>query len=76
MEVLLGTHYDDFMSAAVKSGRYRSTDDVVRKAILLLETEEKKADLLREKLIAGENSPMLQNFDSQAFLGQIHKAYL
>jgi antitoxin ParD1/3/4 len=76
MEVLLGTHYDEFISAAIKSGRYCSNEDVVRKAMLLLETEEKKAILLREKLIAGENSPMLKNFDSQAFLGKIHKAYL
>jgi len=76
MQVLLGTHYDDFMSAAVKSGRYKSADDVVRKAILLLEREERKADSLRDKLIAGETSPTLHNFDSQAFLETIHQKYL
>jgi antitoxin ParD1/3/4 len=76
MEVVLGTHYNEFMSNAVKSGKYSSITDVVRKGILLLEKEEKKIDMLREELTEGEKSPMIENFDSQDFLEQIHKKYL
>ena len=76
MEVALGTHYNEFVANAVKSGKYSSTNDVVRKAILLLELEEEKCERLRNKLIEGEMSPMIYDFDSQAFLNQIHEKYL
>jgi putative addiction module CopG family antidote len=76
MEVLLGTHYDQFMSNAIMSGRYSSKEDVVRKAILLLEIEEKKIAILQNELMAGEMSQMLENFDSQDFLNQIHEKYV
>jgi len=42
MPLSLGTHYDQFVSNAVSSGRYSSESDVIRKAILLLELEEHK----------------------------------
>jgi antitoxin ParD1/3/4 len=76
MEVTLGSHYNEFMTNAVRSGKYNSVNDVVRKAILLLEMEEKKTDALRNELIAGETSPMMDDFDAQSFLQQIHEKYL
>jgi antitoxin ParD1/3/4 len=76
MEVTLGTHYDEFMANAMRSGKYSSVNDVVRKAILLLEMEEKKANMLRNELMAGETSPTINDFDAQAFLQQIHEKYL
>jgi antitoxin ParD1/3/4 len=76
MELTLGTHYNEFVTNAVKSGRYTSSSDVVRKAILLLEREEEKADMLRRELTTGEISPMLEQFDAQAFLEQIRTKYL
>ena len=76
MQLSLGTHYDQFMSSAVSSGRYSSEDDVIRKAILLLEMEENKISMLRNELISGETSPMIENFNSKSFLEQIHKKYL
>jgi antitoxin ParD1/3/4 len=76
MEVVLGTHYSEFMANVVKSGKYDSINDVVRKAILLLEIEEKKVDKLCNELTTGEMSPMIRNFDTQNFLEKIHKKYL
>ncbi|KAA6328986.1 Antitoxin ParD1 [termite gut metagenome] len=76
MEVVLGTHYSEFMANVVKSGKYGSINDVVRKAILLLEMEEKKVNKLCDELTAGEVSPMTGDFDAQDFLEQIHKKYL
>jgi len=76
MELTLGTHYNEFIATAVKSGRYSSANDVIRKSILLLEIEENKINELRSKLSAGENSPMLNDFDAQGFLKQIHTKYL
>ena len=76
MELTLGTHYNEFITAAVKSGRYSSVNDVIRKSILLLEIEENRMNVLRSELAAGENSPMLNDFDAQGFLKQIHSKYL
>jgi len=76
MQLSLGTHYEQFMSSAVSSGRYSSKDDVVRKAILLLEMEEQNISMLRNELIAGEASPMIENFNSKSFLEKIRSKYL
>ena len=76
MQLSLGTHYEQFMANAVLSGRYSSENDVIRKAILLLEMEERKISVLRNELIAGENSPMIEDFNSKSFLEQIHTKYL
>jgi antitoxin ParD1/3/4 len=76
MQLSLGTHYDQFMSSAVSSGRYSSKNDVIRKAILLLEMEEHKISMLRNELIAGETSPMIEDFNSESFLEQIRNKYL
>jgi len=76
MQLSLGTHYDQFMESAVLSGRYSSESDVIRKAILLLEMEEHKISELRNELIAGEMSPMIEDFNSDSFLEQIHRKYL
>jgi len=76
MQLSLGTHYEQFISSAISSGRYSSENDVIRKAILLLEIEEQKLSMLRNELIAGETSPMIEDFNSTAFLEQIRKKYL
>ena len=76
MQFSLGTHYDQFVSNAVSSGRYNSERDVMRKAILLLEMEEHNTSMLRNELIAGEMSPMMEEFNSKSFLEQIHEKYL
>jgi antitoxin ParD1/3/4 len=72
----LGTHYEQFMTEAIQSGKYTSKDDVIRKAILLLEMEEQKISVLRNELVIGETSPMIEDFNSKYFLDQIRKKYL
>jgi len=76
MQLSLGTHYDQFMSNAVLSGRYSSKNDVIRKAILLLEMEEDKISMLKNELMVGETSPMIEDFNSKSFLEQIREKYL
>jgi len=76
MQLSLGTHYELFISNAVLSGRYSSKNDVVRKAILLLEMEEQGISMLRNELIAGETSQMVEDFNSTSFLEQIRTKYL
>ena len=76
MDTKLGTYYDNFINEAVVSGRYESKDEVIRKAIMLLSFEEHYKNILREQLTAGENSPIIEDFNSQEYLDQIHRKYL
>jgi len=74
--ILLGEHFEKFISSEVSSGRYGSASEVVRTALRLLETEEQKKKALIKALIKGEKSRRLENFDASAHLANLHKRYL
>jgi len=71
--ILLGDHFESFISAEVNSGRYASVSEVVRTALRLLETEEAKRKSLADALIAGEESGFVKNFDGKEHLKRLHK---
>ena len=52
----LGDHFDQFISSQIKSGRFGNASEVLRASLRLLENEEQQLDVLRQALIAGENS--------------------
>jgi len=52
----LDEHSDRFVAQQVRSGRYRSADDVVRASLRLLEEREQALEDLRQALIEGEES--------------------
>lgn len=54
--ITLGEHFDSFIAEQLRSGRYRSTSEVVRAALRLLEDSETKLGTLRKLLEEGENS--------------------
>jgi len=64
--VSLGEYCINFLNVQVQTGRYKSTSDVVRAALRLLEDYNLKLQALRDALIAGEEAPA--PFDSEAFL--------
>ncbi len=70
--ILLGDHYDEFISKEVSSGRYSSASEVIRTALRILEEEEKNKGLLIKALVIGEKSPRVQNFDPKAHLKKLH----
>jgi len=74
--ILLGDHFEKFISKKVTSGKYGSASEVVRTALRMLESEEEKKAALIKALIKGEKSKRVENFDVKAHLAQLHKKYL
>jgi antitoxin ParD1/3/4 len=68
MAVSLGKHFDGFVEAQLASGRYRSSDDVLRDGLRLLERHEAKVKALEDALIEGENSGPPEVFDFDDFI--------
>jgi len=74
--VTLGAHFDEFVSKKISQGRFQSISEVVRAGLRMLEEDESKLQALKEKLQAGENSPIVENFDSEEFLSNLHNKYI
>ena len=66
--IVLGKHFDGFISAKVKEGRYGSASEVVRQGLRLLEEHEQKVEALRQALIAGENSGSAGKLDMKEII--------
>jgi antitoxin ParD1/3/4 len=74
--ILLGDHFESFISDEISSGRFSSASEVVRTALRLLELEEQKIKKFREEIEIGEKSGMVSNFDPEAHLANLHKKHL
>ncbi|MBC7553174.1 MAG: type II toxin-antitoxin system ParD family antitoxin [Taibaiella sp.] len=74
--VLLGDHFDKFISSEVSSGKYNSASEVIRSALRLLEAEEQKRQVLYEALCVGEKSGFVKNFDPKAHLEKLNASIL
>ena len=74
--ILLGDHFEKFISTKVSSGKYNSAREVIRTALRLLEAEEIKMKDLSKALSQGEKSRMEKNFDPKANLKKLHRKFL
>jgi antitoxin ParD1/3/4 len=74
--ILLGEHFESFISTEVSSGRYNSASEVIRSALRLLESEEQKKKDLIKALKEGEKSGFAKNFDPKAHLKKLHSKFL
>ena len=70
--ILLGEHFEEFISSEVSSGRYSSASEVVRTALRLLEAEESKKKQLNKALVKGETSGFDKTFDPKNHLKKLH----
>jgi len=66
--ISLDDHFADFLARQVSTGRYRSSSEVVRAALRLLEDQETRLAALRGALIDGEESGEPEPFDFDAFI--------
>ena len=74
--ILLGEHFEKFITNEVSSGRYGSASEVIRTALRMLESEEEKKAALLKALIRGEKSKRVEDFDPKAHLAKLHKKHL
>ena len=74
--ISLGNHFEDFIREEVNSGRYGSVSEVIRSALRLLESEEKKERELIKALEIGEQSGFIENFDPKENLKGLHHQHL
>lgn len=74
--ISLGDHFEDFIQKKIATGRYSSASEVVRSALRLLESEDNKLEILRQALEEGEKSGMVENFDRELLLKELHKKHL
>ncbi len=74
--ISLGTYFESFIQSEIVSGKYGSVSEVIRTALRLLELEEKKTKELKKALIVGEKSELIEDFDSDNHLQNLHKKHL
>ncbi len=74
--ILLGEHFETFISTKIASGKYNSASEVIRTALRLLEAEEIKLNNLNKALSQGEKSGLEKIFDPKAHLKKLNSKFL
>ena len=74
--ILLGDYFNNYVNQQIKTGKYSSTSEVIRAALRLFEHEESKKSELIKELKKGEKSGFVKDFDSTAFLTELHQKHL
>ncbi|MCK9403635.1 MAG: type II toxin-antitoxin system ParD family antitoxin [Chitinophagaceae bacterium] len=74
--ILLGNHFEEFISSEVLSGRYNSASEVIRTALRLLQNEEGKKKDLNKSLLQGEKSGYEKNFNPKTHLKKLHSKFI
>lgn len=73
--VTLGDHFDRFVADKIREGRFQSVSEVVRAGLRKLEEDEARLQALRMRLQAGEDSPVVNDFDGEKFIAAMHGKY-
>jgi len=72
----LGSHFEEFISKKISSGRYDSASEVIRTALRLLEDEDQKTENLKTALELGERSQMAENFNPKNHLKELRNKHV
>jgi len=70
--VTLGDHFDQFITQQLNTGRYGSASEIVRAGLRVLEDQETKLLNLRNMLIQGEQSGVV-DYSYENLLNELDK---
>jgi len=70
--VTLGEHFERIIEKTIESGRYASASEVIRAGLRMVDERERKIDLLRQAIEAGEQSGYVEEFDPIEHLSQLN----
>jgi antitoxin ParD1/3/4 len=73
--VTLGDHFEKFVADKIEEGRFHSVSEAVRAGLRRLEEDELKLQALRARLQAGIDSPLVEDFDPESFLAELHQQH-
>ena len=73
--VAIGDHFERFILKILNSGQYNSASEVIRAGLRLLEEQENKKQLLNKALEEGEQSGLIEDFDPDLLLVELHKKH-
>jgi antitoxin ParD1/3/4 len=68
ISIMLENHFESFINSEISSGKYNSVNEVIHTALRLLEAEENRTKQLINKLKLGEQSPLINDFDTKQHL--------
>jgi antitoxin ParD1/3/4 len=71
----LENHFGNLIQDKIKSGLYSSPLEVIEKGLELLSSEEFKILKLRELIEEGENSEIIDNYDLNEHLRELHSKH-
>jgi len=71
--VTLGDHFDQFVAETLQQGRFQTVSEIVRAGLRKLEADEAKLTAMRTRLQAGQDSPVVKDFDGEKFIARMHK---
>ena len=75
ISVSVDTNYQEIIDAAVLSGRYKDTDDVVCAGLSLLQERERRINVLRAAINEGIQSGFYKDFDLDGHLSYLENKY-
>lgn len=66
-----------FIEELIESGDFASQSEVIRAGIRLLQEQQAKSRLaqLRQLVREGENSPVIENWSAESFIGRMKEKY-
>lgn len=73
--VTLGPHYEEFIQANIKGGRFNNVSEVIRAGLRRLEEDEMRLAAIRSALIEGEESGIVEDFNPEEFLRKLNADY-
>ncbi|MEK6747209.1 MAG: type II toxin-antitoxin system ParD family antitoxin [Pseudomonadota bacterium] len=70
--VILGEHFDKFISAQISAGRFGSASEAIRAGLSLLEERELRIAALNKALVEGEESG-IADYSLESFIKEIEQ---